>query len=97
MSEHKIQHEDTKKKGEFFVEDEAGKRIARLQYFHSRDGEINAYHTEVDRNLAGKGVGRKLVAAAVEFARENHLKILPTCSYAKKVLDETPEFHDVLT
>jgi predicted GNAT family acetyltransferase len=96
VSEYNVQREDLKKKGEFFVEDDDGKRVARLQYFHSRDGEIKVFHTEVDASLSGKGIGRKLVAAAVEFARKNHLKILPTCSYAKKVLDETPAFHDVL-
>lgn len=90
-----IQHEEDGKKGEFFIEQD-GKRLAKLQYFHSRDGEITIYHTEVGEELGGKGVGRELVAAAVAYARGNKSKVLATCSYAKKVIDKTPEFQDVL-
>jgi predicted GNAT family acetyltransferase len=90
-----VKHEEIKRRGEFFVED-GQKRVARLQYFHSRDGEITVFHTEVDDKHAGKGVGRKLVASAVEFARKNNLKIHATCAYAHKVISETPEFSDLL-
>lgn len=90
-----VKHEEIKSHGEFFV-DEDGKRLARLQYFHSRDGEITIFHTEVDDTLAGKGVGSKLVAAAVGFARNNGLKIHATCTYAHKVISETPEFKGLL-
>ncbi len=91
----KIEHEETRKKGVFFVE-ENGERLAEMLYFHSNPGEITIYHTEVDPKLAGKGIGRDLIAAGVEFARKNGLKIVPTCSYTKKVIDKTPEFQDVL-
>jgi predicted GNAT family acetyltransferase len=52
-------------------------------------------HTEVDKILAGKGIGRKLVEAVVNYARENSISIRATCPYAKKVLDNSPEFADV--
>ncbi len=91
----KIEHEEQKKKGAFFLK-ENRERLAEMLYFHSNPGEIAIYHTEVGPKLAGKGVGRDLVAAGVKFARENGLKIVPTCSYAKKVIDKTPEFQDVL-
>ena len=44
----------------------------------------------------GKGLGKELVAAAVKFARENGMKILPLCPYAKKIIEKSKEFHDVL-
>ena len=90
-----IKHDEHKKKGSFFIE-ENGERIARMQYFHSKPGEITIYHTEVDPKLAGKGIGRDFVAAGVKFARENDLRIIPTCSYTKSVIDKTHEFQDVL-
>jgi uncharacterized protein len=40
-------------------------------------------------------VGEKLVDAAVEFARENELKITATCPYARKKLENTAEYSDV--
>lgn len=90
-----IRHEELKKKGTFFVE-ENGERLAELAYFNSAPGEITIYHTEVSEKLRGEGIGQDLVAAAVQYARENNLKIVPSCPYTKKVIDRTPEFQDVL-
>ena len=53
-------------------------------------------HTEVSDRLRGKGAGLQLVTAAVDYARENKIKILPLCTFAKSVFDRTPTFHDVL-
>ncbi|MCJ0741186.1 GNAT family N-acetyltransferase [Pedobacter montanisoli] len=53
-------------------------------------------HTEVNENFSGKGVGRQLVEAAVKYAREQHIKIIPLCPYAKSVFDKTPDYADVL-
>jgi predicted GNAT family acetyltransferase len=40
-------------------------------------------------------MGEKLVCAAVEWARANHRKIVPICSYARAVMKRTPEYRDV--
>lgn len=53
-------------------------------------------HTEVEEKFGGKGFAKKLVLKAVEYARENDLKIIPTCSYAKRVLESDESFEDVL-
>ena len=45
--------------------------------------------------LKGTGSGKKLVRAAVEYARQRNLKIRPTCPFAKSVLS-TEEFADIL-
>ncbi|CAN5420836.1 hypothetical protein BH10ACI3_BH10ACI3_29560 [soil metagenome] len=90
-----IEHEEEKEKGAFFVEENSD-RVAELLYFSSGPDEITVYHTEVDEKLRDQHVGDRLVAAVVKFARENGRKIVPTCSFAKKVIDRTPEFQDVL-
>ncbi|WP_246131531.1 GNAT family N-acetyltransferase [Aquimarina intermedia] len=41
-------------------------------------------HTGVEEQFSGKGFGKKLVMKSVEFARNNDLKILPLCPFAKK-------------
>jgi len=90
-----IQHDEQGKKGEFYV-DEDGERVAKLQYFHSREGEINAYHTEVADSLAGKGVGKQLVSALAAYAREKRVKVHATCTYAHKIMSGSDEYKDLL-
>lgn len=52
-------------------------------------------HTEVDDAFRGKSVGKTMVLAAVDFAREKDLKILPLCPFAKSVFDRMEEINDV--
>jgi predicted GNAT family acetyltransferase len=53
-------------------------------------------HTEVNPDFAGQSVGKKMVMEAVQYARENNLKILPLCPFAKSVFDKTKEIQDLL-
>ncbi|WP_411197825.1 GNAT family N-acetyltransferase [Sphingobacterium thalpophilum] len=53
-------------------------------------------HTEVSENYTGKGLGRQMLSAAVDFAREKGLKILPLCPFAKSVFDKEADLEDVL-
>ena len=92
----KIQNQEHGTKGAFFIEQD-GEWIAEMTYRKSGAGVMTIDHTEVDESLQGKGVGKDLVEAGVKFARENDLKIVAQCSFAKKVIDETPEFQDVLS
>lgn len=89
-----IRHDEHDKKGSFLIE-ENGEQLGRLDY-KSSPGRITIYHTEIDKSLRGEGLGQDLVGSAVKFARENSLRIVATCPYAKKLIEETPEFRDVL-
>jgi predicted GNAT family acetyltransferase len=82
-----IQREEHGRNGAFFI-DEDGEWIAELTYIRGDDGEITIDHTQVDEKLKGQGIGEQLVNAAVDFARENDLKIKLLCPYARKVFDE---------
>jgi uncharacterized protein len=53
-------------------------------------------HTDVNPEFKGKSVGKQLVTKAVEYARENNVKIIPLCPFAKSVFDKVGEFQDVL-
>jgi len=91
-----IQHEQHDHKGTFYVE-ENGNRLAEMVYTMSGTELMIIEHTEVDDKLRGKNVGYQLVHTAVEYARTNHLKILPLCPFAKSVFDRKhAEFGDVL-
>jgi uncharacterized protein len=56
---------------------------------------LNLLHTEVSQGLRGRGAGDALVTAAVEFARRNGDKIIPTCPYVRAWLGRHPEYQDL--
>ncbi|WP_268848840.1 GNAT family N-acetyltransferase [Flavobacterium aestivum] len=90
-----VQLEINDRKG-FFHIDVNGKTEAKMTFVFAGPDKIIIDHTEVNEGNNGKGYGKKLVAKAVEYAREKNIKIIPLCPFAKKVFDKTPEFKDVL-
>ncbi len=90
-----IIEERTGKKGEFYIE-KNGDRVAMIQYFDSAEGQITVYHTEVDASLRGQGVGEDLVERVVKYARDENLKIVATCPYARKLIEEKADRKSVL-
>ena len=93
MSEVKLNIND---KNGFFHIDIDGKEEAKMTFVFAGENKIIIDHTEVNPGNEGKGFGKKLVTKAVEYARENDLKIIPHCSFVKSLFDKVPEFRDVL-
>ena len=91
-----ILRKDDGRKGKFYIEED-GKQLAEMTYVWAGTGRIIIDHTEVDPALKGKNAGKQMVASAVTFARESHIRILPLCPFAKSVFDKTPEYVDVLS
>ncbi|MCP9292501.1 GNAT family N-acetyltransferase [Gracilimonas sediminicola] len=89
-----IKHDTAETKGSFYIERE-GKRVAEMTYSKAGPERIIIDHTEVADEARGEGLGKKLVYQAVEFARENNLKILPLCPFARSVFSKNPEIRDV--
>lgn len=57
--------------------------------------KLTLIYTGVSDELGGQGVGKKLVKAVVEHARENNLKIIASCSFAKNMLEKEDSYQDV--
>jgi uncharacterized protein len=57
---------------------------------------LTIFHTEVTDALKGQGVGQQLVQHVVAYARNNHLKVYPDCTYASGQFKKHPEYQDVL-
>ncbi|MBL7703248.1 MAG: N-acetyltransferase [Ferruginibacter sp.] len=91
-----IQQKQDGSKGSFYAE-ENGIILAEMTYSMTGAYLMIIDHTEVSDELRGKNVGYQLVHTAVEYARANHIKILPLCPFAKSVFDKKgAEFADVL-
>ncbi len=89
-----INREDNDKKGRFVVQDN-DEYAGEMTYTWAGEDKIIIDHTGVLKEHGGKGLGKKLVMEAVDFARNNNIKILPLCPFAKRVL-EKEEFKDVI-
>ena len=68
---------------------------AYMTYINAGETKIIIDHTIVPEELGGKGLGKKLLAAAVEFMRENNLKTVPTCPFAIAQIVKNPDYHDI--
>ena len=89
-----ILHREDKNEGVFYIE-ENGEALAEMVY-KKEQGKMIIQHTEVDESLRGKNIGFQLVERGVNYAREAHLKIVPLCTFAKKVIEINKQFADVL-
>ncbi len=90
-----VQQRDNEHKGEFFVE-QAGERLAEMTYSWAGTDKFIIDHTDVSDTLRGQGVGRYLLDAAVQFARDRQVKIIPLCPFAKSVFQKDANIQDVL-
>ena len=90
-----IQQIDNGEKG-YFKAVEGEKQAGKMTYTWAAADRIIIDHTEVNSEFRGQDVGKKMVYAAVEFAREKGISIIPLCPFAKSVFAKTPEIRDVL-
>jgi predicted GNAT family acetyltransferase len=90
-----VKNRGDEKRGVFYIED-GDKEAGHMHYTFAGPGKMIIDHTEVEEDYEGKGLGKQLVKAGVEYARQNHLKILPICPFAKKIFELTPAYADVL-
>ncbi|EGK07280.1 GNAT family N-acetyltransferase [Psychrobacter sanguinis] len=53
-------------------------------------------HTIVPSELGGKGVGSALVKHALDYARNEGKKVIPTCSFVASYINKHAEYQDLL-
>ena len=53
-------------------------------------------HTIVPSELGGKGVGSALVKHALDYARNEGKKVVPTCSFVASYINKHAEYQDLL-
>jgi len=81
--EARVEHNEGGCKFDLIVDGQAGGYLTYEIY----DGCLDIQHTVVNRELRGNKLGEILIAAATEFADRKGLRIVPTCGYAKKLLE----------
>lgn len=73
-----------------------GDRLGSLDYTLPDAAVMRIEYVEVAPELRGSGMGRQLVAAAVDWAREGGRTVVPICGYARAVITRDPEMSKLL-
>jgi len=59
------------------------------------DGVLTMIHTEVPKELEGRGIGSALIRGVLDTARREGLKVNPLCPFAKAYIEKHPEYADL--
>ena len=57
---------------------------------------LGAMHTEVPKELGGRGIGSALIRGVLDAARAERLKVKPLCPFAKAYIERHSEYVDLL-
>jgi len=79
-----------------FVLQVDGERLGSLDFARPEAGVLRIDYVEVAPELRGTGLGRRLVEAAADWAREENMKIVPICGYARAVIARDPAMSKLL-
>jgi predicted GNAT family acetyltransferase len=69
--------------------------LSRIEY-KIMGNKIFLTHTEVPHELEGKGVGSKIVKAALEEVESRGLKLIPLCPFVASYIKRHPEWERLL-
>jgi predicted GNAT family acetyltransferase len=70
-------------------------QLAALDY-QLYPGGIALTHTEVPSQWQNRGLGGKLAQTALDYARDEGLKVRPLCSFVAHYIREHPEYKDLV-
>jgi predicted GNAT family acetyltransferase len=59
------------------------------------DGVLTILHTEVPKELEGRGIGSMLIRGVLDTARAEGLKVKPVCPFARSYVERHPEYSDL--
>lgn len=90
----KIQFEPERKRSAAYDQEQC---IGECTFTTDIPDEWTINHTFVDSHYGGQGIAGQLVDRIVEEARNRHIHLHPTCSYAKKRIEADPQNQDLLT
>jgi len=66
-----------------------------VAHYRLTPGLITFTHTEVPKELSGRGIGSKLVQGALEAVQTEGLKVVSECPFVRGYIGKHPEFSDL--
>ncbi|MGW2447887.1 GNAT family N-acetyltransferase [Streptomyces sp. NPDC001675] len=86
----------TDKPSESRFEIHEGEELAGFTQYHIYRDEIAFLHTEIGQRFGGRGLASKLIAGALDEARERGLKVLPYCPFVRGWISKHPSHLDLV-
>jgi predicted GNAT family acetyltransferase len=86
-----VQNNPTEKRYELEVESHLA-----AAYYEVSNGVITFVHTEVPKELGGKGIASKLIKGALDQIRAAGLKVIPQCPFVKAYIEKHAEYASLL-
>lgn len=59
------------------------------------NGVMDICHTAVPVPMEGQGVGSEIMKTTLDYAREHHYKVVPTCPFARAYLLRHKDYKDL--
>jgi len=73
----------------------SGNDLAVCEYRTVQSG-LELYHTYVPERFRGQGIAAKLAEEALNYAKLENIKVVPTCSYIAVYIERHPEYRGLL-
>lgn len=87
----KVRHDPDEMR--FYLPLEEGE--AYMDYRRPGEDVVAYVHTWTDPELRGRGLAAVVVEAALQWAREENLKVQPSCPYVASFIDDHPEYREL--
>jgi predicted GNAT family acetyltransferase len=72
-----------------------GKKTSYLDY-HISGGVITLIHAYTPPEFRGKGIAAEMAKYALDYARDNNLKVIPQCPYVRDYINRHNEYQSLL-
>jgi len=85
---------DNTEQKRFEIHVDGGIAFEDYEFFITSEGEkgIEYKHTEVPKELGGRGIAGYLVKLILDDAASKGLRVKPTCPYVNSYIDKHPEY-----
>ena len=90
--EHTVTHNP--EQNVFFVEHDG--ETAYLSYQQLPDGTLDYAHTYTPNEVRGLGIASAIIRYALDYARENDIRIIPSCPFVESYIDRHSEYADLV-
>ncbi len=73
-----------------------GDEVAGYATYTDRDGARELPHTVVDPKFRGQGLSKPLIKAALDDARADDMRVIPSCPAVERFIEQNPEYSDLV-